>query len=477
MGERQSWIKVGPHGTFAQSGKLNSTPADIDRLLSPASTDTKRLLVHFHGGLVGESDGLKVAEAMAKHYGDAARSLSVVWETSALETLRDNIAGLADTKVFKKALSWVLTKVVQQLDGADGARGAAAGILEQPEIEQLLQNAQGVRTLDAALTAEAEGRAAGERAKGGAVAEKTEEQLAEDLALDITDLVDLVDRGEAGAEPILRQIEPEASARGSTTAALALFIARVVIAVLRRFRASTHHDPLPTAVEELLRAAYLAEVGAFAWNEMKRKAKEMWIDDGATPDGTGHVGGYILRRLEQLQQSRPDVTLDVVGHSAGSIVICAMLQAIKEQRREIRLRNVLFLAPAVRLDVFKAAVTNPLPFERFRLFTMTDDAEKADRLVGTIYPRSLLFLVSGLFEDTPGTPLAGLARHIIARTAAAGADYDEVRRWLAAGDRLVFSPSADGAPEGLRSRAARHGDFDDDEPTLASLLFLARAAA
>ena len=477
MSNRQTWIKVGSHGTFAPSGKIHSAPTDIDRLLGPELANTKRLLIHFHGGLVSETNGLKVAEAMGKHYGDAARSLSVVWETGILETLRDNIAEVANTQVFKKALSWVLAKVMPELGASEGARGAGVGLLDQRDIEAFLQSEQGVQALDSALIAEADSETAESRARGGTAGEKTQEQLAVELAFDIGDLTDLIDRGERGAGPILRETEQDAAGRGSTTAALAMFLARVIIAVVRRYRTGTHHDPLPTAVEELLRAAYLAEIGAFAWSAMKDKAKDMWIDDGIAPTEKGHVGGYLLRRLEELQSGRADLTLDLVGHSAGSIAICAMLAAIKEQNRRIKLRNILFLAPAVSLDVFKAAVSVPRSFVRFRLFTMTDEAEKADRLVGAIYPRSLLFLVSGLFEDKPGAPLAGLARHITARTSSAGAGYDDLRSWLAQDDRLVLSPSADGAAEGLRSRAARHGDFDDDEMTLASLLYLAKAAA
>jgi hypothetical protein len=475
MSEPKHWIKIGPNGTFARSGTLHNSPEELDTLLGPALAGKERLLIHLHGGLVDEAHGLGIANAMAMHYGDTACSLSLVWETGILETLRNNLVGVANTKVFKKALSWILAKAMPELGSSGGARGGEVGLTDQAEIEALLQTETGVQALDAALAAEVDRGLATIRARGGMVGEKTEDQLTNELAFDIDDLRVLLDNGEDGSAPILRQTESAASARGGT-AAVALFLAKVIIAVVKRYRAGTHHDPLPTAVEELLRAAYLAEIGAFAWSEMKEKSEEMWIDDGAAPGERGHVGGYILLRLEELQKARPALTIDLVGHSAGSIVICAMLAAIKAQNRQIKFRNVLFLAPAVRLDVFKAAVTPPLLFRQFRLFTMTDEAEKADKLVGLIYPRSLLFLVSGLFEDKPGTPLAGLARHIKTRTSSAGASYDDLRGWLADDHRLVLSPSGDEAIDGLRTRAAHHGDFDNDPMTLASLLFLAKAA-
>ncbi len=476
MRESQSWIKIGSKGTFAPTGNLCSSAQEIDELLGPALATKSHLLIHFHGGLVDEARGLEIAKGMASLYGDAACSLSLIWETGVLETFRDNIAGAADTKVFKKALSWVLAKTMPELGGPRSARGGGAAPADQAQIEALLQTESGIDTLDALLTSEANDAVAMSRAKGGSVGEKTEEQFAEDLTYDIDDLRSLLESSAPGSEPILRQTEDETGARGGA-ATIALFLAKVIFAVVKRFRTGTDHDPLPTAVEELLRAAYLAEIGAFAWSEIKEKAKNMWIDDGPAPSEKGHVGGYMLRRLEALQKARPEVTIDLVGHSAGSIVICAMLAAIKEQKRAIKIRNVVFLAPAARLDIFKATVTAPAPFDRFRLFTMTDGAEKSDKLVGPIYPRSLLFLVSGVFEDKPDTPLVGMARHITERTSSADASYDDVRHWLAADCRLILSPSADEAPDGLRTKAAHHGDFDTDPATLASLLFLARTAA
>jgi hypothetical protein len=475
MGEVTSWIKIGPRGTFAASGTLSTTLADLDEILGSALSAKPRLLIHVHGGLVNETRGREIADSMMKHYGEATRSLSLVWETGVGETLRDNVANVANTKVFKKVLSWVLSKAIGEITSDAGAKGRADGMFEQSDIERSLQSEAGVAELDAALEAAASGAIAEALAKGGPAGEaRTEEKIAEELSYDIDDLRIMVDNGDEGSEPIARATMDETGSKGATLA-IARFVAKVIIAVVRRYRAGTHHDPLPTAVEELLRAAYLSEIGEFAWSEMKAKATEMWIDDGPTPDLKGHVGGYILRKLEELQRRHTNLVIDIVGHSAGSIVICAMLAEIKRQSRQIQLRHVLFLAPAVRLDTFREAVMPPRAFRQFRMFTMTDDAEKADRLVGAIYPRSLLFLVSALFEDKTGVPLAGLARHILRRTAGADASFDELRRWLATDERLVLSPSAEDAVEGLRSGAARHGDFDDDMLTLSSLLFLAKA--
>jgi hypothetical protein len=164
--------------------------------------------------------------------------------------------------------------------------------------------------------------------KSSGLDDRDPEAIARDLEYDFAEdssLPDLIDAGAPGAGPIKRKIDLEEGARGLTITGVALFIGKIVFAVTRRYRSGTAHDPLPTAVEELLRAAYLADVGKFAWDAMKTKAQRMWTDDGAAPGVTGHGGGYILRRLEALQAARPDMIVDVVGHSAGSIAICEML--------------------------------------------------------------------------------------------------------------------------------------------------------
>jgi hypothetical protein len=478
MSKASSWIKVGALGTFARGGELFSSPEDIDYLLGLNLDATPRILIHFHGGLVTESQGKQIAENMASHYGSSTCSLGIIWETGMLKTFRDNLERVGSTRVFKKALSWILATAMPELSADGGARGMGGTALDQRRIEGQLETEAGVQALDSELAIEADGDGSTATARGKAPV-RSEKEIAESLEFDLssdTEIVDLIESGADGAEPIQRQLEIEKGARGATLG-VAYFFARVVVAVWSRYRTGTHHDPLPTAVEELLRAAYLSEIGAFAWSSMKDKAKRMWIDDGVKPDGNGHIGGYLLRRLELSKMEHPDLTIDLVGHSAGSVAICAMLEAIKAQGRKVKVRNVIFLAPAVRLDVFREAVTSPQPFERFRLFTMNDECEKADRLVGAVYPRSLLFLVSGLFEDKPGVPLAGLARHIIARTVSAGEEYDGVRRWLATENRIILSPSPANAGEGLRSQATRHGDFDNDAATLSSLLFLARASS
>lgn len=471
----QCWINLGADGTFRSSGALSSTPEDVDRLLGEDLADAERLVIYFHGGLVKEADGLAAAERMAANYGGAASSIGIVWETGLAETFRDNLLAITQTRIFKKALSWVLAKA----GAADeaGARGGDAA-LDAQTIEAQLDTPEGVAALDMELAVSAGEGIAG-AARGGGIDDLDAEAIAQELEYDFANdssLPDLIDSRATGSEPIRRKIDLEEGAKGLTVTGVALFIGKVVVAVIRRYRSGTHHDALPTAVEELLRAAYLADVGKFGWDSMKTKAQRMWIDDGEEPGIEGHGGGYILRKLEALQAARPKLTIDVVGHSAGSIAICEMLAAIEVDRRNVRLRNIVFLAPAVRFDLFSRWIPRgPQIFKHFRMFTMCDAREKADRIAGSLYPRSLLYLVSGCFEDRPDAAIAGMDRFLDHPMTSAGRDYDDVRRWLREKDRVVRSPTVAGAARGLQTDALKHGEFDDNEATLGSLLFLAGA--
>jgi hypothetical protein len=108
------------------------------------------------------------------------------------------------------------------------------------------------------------------------------------------------------------------------------------------------------------------------------------------------------------------------------------------------------------------------------MFTMADEWEKLDELLGSLYPRSLLYLVSGCFEDRPDDAIAGMGRFLREPTTSAGRDFDDVRQWLKGDNRLVYAPSDDGTAEGLRTRAQRHGGFHADKSTLESLRSMAR---
>jgi hypothetical protein len=137
----------------------------------------------------------------------------------------------------------------------------------------------------------------------------------------------------------------------------------------------------------------------------------------------------------------------------------------------------VFLAPACTYADFAPVVEQRADLWRgFRMFTMTDAAESKDQLVPVVYPRSILYFVSGLLEGEAGTPLVGLARTLYRVRDDDPPAVVAVRRWLLEReDQLVLSPSDSGA--GRAAGALKHGDFDDDELVRRSLRELIASGA
>jgi hypothetical protein len=171
------------------------------------------------------------------------------------------------------------------------------------------------------------------------------------------------------------------------------------------------------------------------------------------------------------------VEISLVGHSTGAVYIDNLLGAVDERRRRperafpahFTFRNVVFLAPACTFTDFDRVLRQREHLWRdFRLFAMTDDAERADRLVPVLYPHSLLYLVSGLLErdaegrSEGGKPLVGLERWY--KRVASDLDPPELRSvadlLTEKPENAVWSPvqGAAGCAAGARS----HGSFDDD---------------
>ncbi|MEV0321428.1 hypothetical protein ACIBKX_34400 [Streptomyces sp. NPDC050658] len=480
-----------------QGGRLASTTtADIDALVAGLK-DRPRVVLHFHGGLIDDTLGFATADRLAPVYEAAgADPVFFVWSSGLLETLRGNLPQILNESVFHTLLSRVTryaTGLVFQEPGqralgavATPAPRAVAAELAQvraghepyarltapAEVPELSEDEQ--RQLAAELSADtelaertreivesvapapAERAAAARDAIGGRAAAAT--LMSPDV------VAELADRAETGERALV------------STALLVRKTVRVVTAVVGRFRQRTDHGLYPTVVEEILREFYLASVGAAIWDAMKRQTAETF-----TVSDEVRAGRYFLDRFGELLASgtRPRVT--VVGHSAGAVFIGNLLDDIARRRAatddpvpaDFRIRDVVLLAPACTVAHLAPVVRRQSElFDRFRMFTMTDPAERADHLVPFLYPRSLLYFISGVLERDPAkrpavVPIAGMQRWFL-DTAAVGPDSDDLRGFLRADPaRTVWSPGDGGL--GLRAGAQSHVAFDNDPQVLASV--------
>ncbi|MEL7318325.1 MAG: hypothetical protein AAFN04_06760, partial [Pseudomonadota bacterium] len=140
------------------------------------------------------------------------------------------------------------------------------------------------------------------------------------------------------------------------------------------------------------------------------------------------------------------------------------------------------LAPAVRDRYFAETLAlAPDRIDRFRMFCLNDQREREDALFGSrwsfLYPSSLLYIVSGLFEDDDqepnvDAPLLGMERFRRWQGGSLGGEEDAaaeaVKAFLASKpSSQVYAPSQAGS--GLNSDARTHGGVDNDPDTLESV--------
>ena len=102
------WSMLKPHvinlakGDLSQSGEFATTAGDVEAIIDAirdyaSGTDTPRLMIHAHGGLVGEASALDYARSMYRWWLDhGVYPVFFVWESSLLEILGQFVLGRRD---------------------------------------------------------------------------------------------------------------------------------------------------------------------------------------------------------------------------------------------------------------------------------------------------------------------------------------------------------------------------------------------
>ena len=211
-------------------------------------------------------------------------------------------------------------------------------------------------------------------------------------------------------------------------------------------------------------------LGRPLWDDMKDYA----LKSSAANAGGGEAGGArtFAQALLTLLANPPGgkrITLHAVGHSAGAIFHSHFVPMLIDTAAMVD--NLAFLAPAVRIDLFKQMVVPHLASGKvahFEMFTMDEEAEKDDDLIEPlgipVYGKSLLYLVSNAFEpETKKAAILGLQERF-------ERDPDIVNLFKPKGPhRLEFS-HAKGKPHNPATHARMHGCFDNDDTTMRSVL-------
>jgi hypothetical protein len=493
------------HILHSRAGKLGAagvtTVADLQRILNQASGAgaPAGLAIHFHGGLVNAKSAGEIAARLAPEYSAAgAYPLFYIWESGLIETLRNNLGDIARDSVFqelvKKAAEWAL----KQLGSDIATRGAGAavdadrlrqefdewfaGTAAEPPVSLGQPRSTGFRTravvpdeddLAASIEAEldnderfqeviaglyvASGRGTqattGATTRGGAPAAAQVDALVDQQALD----------------ELFPPVGPGATRGVLTWIKVAMFVAKIVIAVVKRHLSDRDHGGYPTIVEEVLRAAYLDKVGEVIWRSMKKDTADAFGPDPAC------VGTATLAQLATLAAAGkrfPRITL--IGHSTGAIYINHWIEHAATVLPGMAF-DIILLAPANRTDEFADILSKrPASVSNFRMFAMKDEVEQRDQLVPIIYPRSLLYLVSGLLEGDVDVPIMGMQRFTNGKDTFSQAQFPGVygvRDWFGKlASRTVWS--MDERVGGLGSKSCKHGDFDNNAETIASVRWI-----
>lgn len=495
---------MGTYTIFTRNGVADTGQEEtLGKLKAELANPKAKLLLHLHGGLVDQASG----EAAAKRLSGAGpeswqlgrdwTQVYVVWRTGAFETVKTNWMDLVhDDRLYQTVVKKLIEFVARRL-GVPGmnTRGPGSFAMKEADILKRLTGKAGPRPFESIDTEFSATRIVGQRATlmggqtDGELALDFQEELNQDdafqrAASEIDEAINVpsgarapslgVD-GVAGEAMwsrldarIKRELEPPlikgGKKRGIVSAVgfLLKHGGKAALASFKRFREGRDHGLHATIVEEVCREFYGDLIGARVWGMMVQDAA-----DHFSPAGFGTT-------LIDLVKTKTPADFVVTAHSAGSIWATHMLKTIK--KRGIQSGVKLFLlAPAVRADVFAAMLDEAGDMiARCRMITMTDELERHDAVLGDdksyIYPSSLLYLVSGMFEERdaeayPDAPILGMQR-FSSLCSLTGTEVDAARRIAAffqeADHGIISSPTP-----GI-SMANSHGAFDDEPFTLAT---------
>jgi len=202
--------------------------------------------------------------------------------------------------------------------------------------------------------------------------------------------------------------------------------------------------------------------GRALWREMKRGARKPFNASGAGTKALKPMLDAIATNNARRDDDLPPIALHLVGHSTGAILLGYLLSRLAQlgRRPKPRIATVHLLAPAASIDFYENKFQQRLGdkatgavVENLNIINLNDELERDDT-VGP-YRKSLLYLVSRAFEEDKREPLLGMARYV-----------DKLTLHPVA--KQIVSAGSNGAE--TRSRSETHGGFDNDVPTMNTML-------
>lgn len=479
------------HCIHLKNGKLAAdTPFEHVSHLASKAVEKGNIIIHFHGGLVSRDTALESAKNLHTSYAKGnAYPVFFIWESSIIEILKNNLDEICSEEFFRLLWKLLLKVVYGKLAKVQGTRGPLS-ITDTPESSMLAASIdEAIATQEPSLL------------KTFAVDKKVTElsefeqlTLEQELYLDYPLVSEIQkisqtlrspdaiekerkERGFHVRASTVTLIDPEALERFITrpapgekglveTGKMIKAIVSLSARIVSRFVNRRDHGLHATIIEEILRELYLSNAGKFIWDLMKKDTADAFGKKRKTYGGTA----LLSELAAQSGTNPPRITL--VGHSTGAIYIAELLDKAEELFPEQHF-DLVFLAPAATFRKISATIEkHKNRIDNFRMFTMQDSYEKADRLVPFLYPHSLLYFISGVLEDGFDVPIVGM-RRFFNRRQFSDKKFPELktaRNFInTVQNGAVWSVTKDDAPAGLKSSSKKHGDFDNNELTLKSI--------
>ena len=215
-------------------------------------------------------------------------------------------------------------------------------------------------------------------------------------------------------------------------------------------------DPI---IERAARALY----GERIWTGMKQNAVV-----ASSPAGGANYAAQQLAAFLQASGGTKDIELHAVGHSAGSIFHSHFVPTVLATAGGPTFRTLHFMAPAIRVDEFKSRLAGTLGtgVEHLSMFTMKKDLERDDHCM-LVYRKSLLYLIHHALEPQPETPILGLQESVLNDRALQ--NLFGLRGTPSTTAEVILSTTKETSGRSA-THATKHGDFDNDPPTMESIL-------
>jgi len=485
-------------------------------------TSTKRLALFFHGGLVDKATGQQGAANEYDKYNDLVFPLFFIWESGIWEVLAHHLPLIFAETIFGRIVHHANTLLAPKLSQAQGAQhleGTALDakldladitpenlVLTSADIDAFMlaiKNDEQIQheAVAIARTSNAVDALMPTMTVSGALQLSPRTYMSPEVVSAVRGAYAQANRRNLGTAESLDALPFDVGGAIQAAWAIAKAAVPVLINCVKRRVAQRDHGLTCTIVEEVLRALYLANTGSSIWEEMKRETEKAFCPDSAKYGGTA----VIEELCDQLKQ-KPGTPVTLVGHSTGAIYIGNFLRhvdsALRAQGDTTTTFDIILMAPASTMDFYAGNYASRV--RGIRIFQMNDATEQQDHLMskdvgpddpsilGKMYPRSLLYLVSGVCEyfegeggsgphafDGDDMPILGMDRFYAQSAVFSPGDYPSVaqaRTQFAVAPPSaptkyvrVLSPTAPTADDGYRSTATKHANFPGDEPTINSI--------